>query len=276
MINFKLKNIDNIVPWGSEDDQSMHWFALTNGEYWIEIQNATLFEYTDQVINYWGGERKYASYQIIRFIEDFTRLFFCITESIPGDLFENVKSAKLLKEIEVQRQRWMREETASGDKEMVVEASSTWIMNRTLDSRHLTGGPQISFFRHNEKIVIVWIADELVDNRIPIWTAQTGEAEMDFEDFIAKIEDFGEKFWEEMEKQVDHALKRDWGPITIDSAKLKERQIEMAGDFDYWIKILRQDVLYQKLRNSGAIPETNWQSVRESMDKLNNNSPNKG
>ncbi|NUO00641.1 MAG: hypothetical protein HUU01_08495 [Saprospiraceae bacterium] len=276
MIKFKLKNIDNILPFESEENQVMHWFALTDGEYWIEIKGATLFEYTDDIIHYWGGEYKYADYQIIRFIEDFTSLFFNITESVPGDLFEKVKSAKLLKEIEEQRQIWMREEIVSDDKEMAIEESSRWIMDRTLDSWHLIGGPKISFFRHNEKVAIVWIADEVADNRIPIWTAQTGEVEMDFEDLILQIEDFGRRFLAEMEKQVENALKRDWGAIIIDMVKLKERQIEMAEDFNYWIKILRQDVLFQELRKSGALPETNWQSVRESLGKLNNNSSSKG
>ncbi len=271
MINFKLENIDNINSFGSEGDQSMHWFALTNGEYWIEIQNVTLFEYTNEIRHYWGDTERYASYQIFRFIMDFTALFPSITESIPSDLFEKVKSAKLLGEIGNQM-RIM----ASPDNEMAIEESYWWIRNRTLFSEYFTGAPEITFFRCNEKIKIIWIANQVVDNRIPIWTAQTGEAEMDFEDFIVKIEDFGKKFLIEMEKQVNSALERDWGDIIIDKTKLKECQIEMVGNFDYWIKILRQGVLYQKLRDSGAFPETNWQRVRESIDKLNNNSPNNG
>lgn len=273
MINFKLKNIDKIVPFGSDGNQVMHWFALTDGAYRIEIKNATLFEYTDEIQNYWGGDYKYVDYQIIRLIEDFTSLFFKITESVPDDLFEYVKSAKLLNKIEEQRQIWTG---ISDDKEMAIEESFRWIIDRTLYSHHLTGGPQISFFRHNEKILLVWIANQLVDDKIPIWTAQTGEVEIDFEDFILQIEDFGKNFFAEMEKQVNHALERDWGPIIIDKIKLKEEQIERAGDFDYWIKILKQDVLYQKLRTSGALPETNWEKVRESIDELINHSPNKG
>lgn len=279
MIHFKLKNINKIVSFGPEGDQTMHWFALTDGEYWIEVGDVTLFEYTDEILNYWGGDYRYVTYPIIRFIEDFTALFFQITESIPDDLFEYIKSKELLNKIEAQSKMWMEERIDKADlddKEITVEESIRWILNRTLYSPHLTGAPQIRFFRNKDKILIVWVANQLVENKIPVWTARTGQFEINFEDFIVQIEKFGKKFIEEMEKQVNRAMEKDWGPVTIDRKKLKEQQIEREGDFDYWIKILRQDVLHQKLLKSGAIPETNWGKVKESLDKLFYISPNKG
>lgn len=148
MIKFKLKNIDDIIPFGSDGNQTIHWFGLTYGEYWLEIKNIKIFEYSDEILSHWGGQYKYVDYQIIRFIEDFSSLFFKITESIPSDLFDYVKSPKLLDEIEGQRRIWAG---ISYDKEMVAEESFKWITDRTLDSSHLTGGPRISFFRNDKK-----------------------------------------------------------------------------------------------------------------------------
>lgn len=268
MINFKLNHIDNIFPFGPKGDKTLHLFALTDGAYWMKINSSNLFEYTDEILNHWGGTCKYAEYQIMRFIEEFSSLFFKITEPIPSDLYVYVNSAKLLKQIEAQKVLWEGEKMDSGGKEIIYEESFGWILDRTLNSHHLTAAPCISFFRNNDKITIVWIADQLVENRIPIWTAQTGEVEMDFEDFVFHVEDFGKKFLAKMERQINNAVEKDWGPILIDKIKLKEQYIGLAGDFDYWIKILRQDVLYQSLRKHGSIPETNWESIRKNIQSM--------
>jgi hypothetical protein len=45
LIDFKLRPLDRVTPWGGLEAPSLHWLALTEGEYWIEAGGRTLFEY---------------------------------------------------------------------------------------------------------------------------------------------------------------------------------------------------------------------------------------
>jgi hypothetical protein len=76
MINFKLKELDKMAPWGQEPELSLHWFGLTDGDLWLIFGNQTIYEYSKEAMDFWGSKpTPYNDYQLSRFIEDFTRLF---------------------------------------------------------------------------------------------------------------------------------------------------------------------------------------------------------
>jgi hypothetical protein len=68
-INFSLTPLELVQPWGNPDRQSLHWFGLTHGQYWIEVGTAVLFEYSTAVQERFGTPR-YCDYQVSRLHED--------------------------------------------------------------------------------------------------------------------------------------------------------------------------------------------------------------
>jgi hypothetical protein len=56
VINFILRELDKISPWGQEPELSLHWFGLTDGDLWLTFGNETIYEYSKEAINYWGNK----------------------------------------------------------------------------------------------------------------------------------------------------------------------------------------------------------------------------
>lgn len=46
-INFRLQELDKIMPFGTAPDLTFHWFGLTDGYLWIDVGNRTIYEYSD-------------------------------------------------------------------------------------------------------------------------------------------------------------------------------------------------------------------------------------
>ena len=44
LIDFTLLPLAMVQPWGRPDNLSLHWFGLTDGQYWIEVGENKLFE----------------------------------------------------------------------------------------------------------------------------------------------------------------------------------------------------------------------------------------
>lgn len=151
VIHFKLKHIEEILPWGQEPDRSMHWFGLTDGDLWLTFGNETVYEYTQDVLDYFGNKpSRYNDYQLARFVEDFTAIFDTIREPVSEKLYE------LTADLFVFHQN-TRKWTGLHDSDefdfdvffdQKYEPLTSWINLRTLYSRHLMGGPFLSFFRN--------------------------------------------------------------------------------------------------------------------------------
>lgn len=263
MINFKLIEIDKILPWGQEPELSLHWFALTEGDLWLTFGNETIYEYTKEAIDYWGNKHTpYNDYQLSRFIEDFTALFNKIREPIP-EYFYNL--TKNLKKFESDARKWLDLNDEEEDLDNVFYSEKydkliSWTYQRTIDSSHLIGGPNLSFFRSNKKVRIVWDTEHFLENGIRLWTAKSGSFEMDYSDFIDKIKTFGQSFFSAMDKQVELAIANEWGNIKIDKNRLVEEHKERKDEFFSTLLLLDQ----------GSTDKTNWTEVEQLFNRMTN------
>ena len=48
IFHFKLKHPEQIAPWGIAQEQNMHWFGLSDGQYWMELNGSYLYEYSEK------------------------------------------------------------------------------------------------------------------------------------------------------------------------------------------------------------------------------------
>ena len=263
MINFKLRELDEISPWGREPALSLHWFGLTDGDLWLTFGNETIYEYSKEAINYWGNKSTpYNDYQLSRFIEDFTGLFDKIRESIPQEFYDLTKD---LKRFQSDTEKWLdiydtEEDDHSDFYFEEYDKLVSWIYKRTFDSGHLIGGPNLSFFRRNNKVRIVWDTEFILENGISLWTAKDGSFEMDYFDFIDKIKIFGQSFFFEMDKQIELVLAKEWGNVKIDKQRLVEEHKERKEYFFSTLRLLEQE----------PSNKTNWTEIEKLHNRMTN------
>ena len=263
MIHFELKPMDEAQPSGTKDDLKMSWFWLTEANLWLTFGDTTLYEYTLEAINYFGKHKSpYNEYPLIRFIEDFTELFDTIRESIPKETYQLTKD---LNGFLNDANKWLDiyetdEDEVSDFYFEEYDPLISWTYRRTLDSGHLTGGPHISFFRCEDKIRIVWKTEHQLDNGIKLWKAKDGNVEILYSDFIVQVKEFGRRFFEQMNKQVEFAIEKDWKGVQIDKNGLVEEHAEREKKIHHQINLLEQKI---KTR-------TNWKLINELNKRMQN------
>ncbi|SFO69616.1 hypothetical protein SAMN05428949_6220 [Chitinophaga sp. YR627] len=259
-INFKLRHPDNILPWGDQPDTSMDWTVLTDGEYWLDLNKTTLYEYTNEVLA--GGEpdgSTYVEYQLVRLIEDWTSLFESIAEPVPDAFYAISRDNSYLYRFYAAVTKWMdnMSEDPSIDMETYDKAIE-WIYSRTLNAMHLTGGPSISFFRNANNISVVWKADHLTENNISVWTAQNGSVEMEYRTFVNEMEDFGNRFFEAMDNQVQIAIEKDWGTTRLNKEQLVQEHQERRSEFQRSLAVLKGE----------PAKHTDWDLINSLITKM--------
>lgn len=261
MINFKLRELDKIEPWGQEPELSLHWFGLTDGDLWLTFGNQTIYEYSKEAIDYWGNKpTPYNDYQLSRFIEDFTGLFDKIRESIPEEFYDLTKD---LKKFQSDTKKWLEindtdEDNYSDFYFEEYDKLISWTYQRTFDSAHLIGGPWLSFFRRNDKIRTAWETEHTLENGICLWTAKDGSFEMNYSDFIDEIKRFGHSFFTEMGKQVERAVAKDWGQVKVDKERLIEEHQERKNDFYSSLALLEQE----------PMDKTDWSEIDQLFKRM--------
>lgn len=256
-INFKLKKLDKIEPFGQESHRSLHWFGLTDGLLWIEVGTQTIYEYSEEANDFFGSCGRYNEYQIARFLEDFTHIFRYVGESVPEKLYQNID--RFGERSEQWRISHEEEEDALFDLFFDEEYCTLceWWWNRGFDSGHLIGGPEIYCFRCGEKIKILWESTFQTGSGKSIWTAPKGCFEMPYEEFISSVTFFLHSFFDAMDEQVENAVKRDWGSIELDKQRLLEENEKRKSDFLGAIDLLKNTDEY-----------TDWDKVMALYEKM--------
>ncbi len=93
------------------------------------------------------------------------------------------------------------------------------------------GGPHIGCFRFEDKIKLLWESSYQLDNGESIWTAPMGIVEMKYEEFVSSVMEFYESFFDAMDKQVENAVAKDWGNVSLDKERLVEENEERRSEF---------------------------------------------
>ncbi len=263
MINFKLRDYDKINPVGQEPNLYLSWFWLTDGDLWLKYGDQTIYEYSKEALQHFGDKLSpYNDYYIVRFLEDFTERFEKISVSIPKKFYcltENIQQFKN------DSQRWLDIYDTDEDEYSDFyfddyDKLISWTYERLFDSGHLIGGPHLSFFRHKDKIRIVWDTEHTLENGISLWTAKDGNFEMNYSDFVNEVKKFGQNFFEEMDNQIELTLAKDWGDIKVDKARLKEEHKERKQEFYKNLFFLEQE----------TNDETDWIGIDKLYERMIN------
>jgi hypothetical protein len=74
LFNFVLRPLGDVAPWG-KDPPKLHWFGLTDGWFWLEADDQTLFRFSDTFLEQRCGQGStapvpYVDYYVVRLWED--------------------------------------------------------------------------------------------------------------------------------------------------------------------------------------------------------------
>ena len=262
MINFKLNDFDKIRPVGQESNLFLSWYWLTDGEIWLSFGDNKLYEYSNEAISYFGKENKYNSYFLVRFLEDFMWLFKRIGEPVPDNLYDLTSNITSFLD---NTQKWLNIYESDDEDEEYSDfyfeeysKLTSWLFDRSFTSIELIGGPTIFFIRSKDRIRIIWLSDETLENGIRLWTAANGSFEMDYSEFTNEVKNFGDTFFKQMERQVELAIAKEWGDVKIDKTNLLKEQKLYQQEFDENYKNLTQN----------DIQSTNWQEICLLYDRM--------
>jgi hypothetical protein len=241
MIHFQLHTVDQVALWGDAPG-SIHWFGLTDGLYWLRFGETTLFEYSDTLLSHWKSEVRYVDYHIIRLVEDLSELFAAIAEPMPEHFYERVKTPEAIHQFFDQIDQWRDDNSKSDEWDEIDERHSEmgiWVWDRRLDTGYLNYQPKIYFWRVADKLHLTWITDAMTEECIPVWSAKNGGYSMDYQEFVAQVEDFGHRFFDAMALQVQNAIAKDWGEVEIDKPALLEEQKTRKETFAQYLALLK-------------------------------------
>lgn len=70
LFEFELARIESVLPFGGPGNQSLSWFALTDGRFQMAVGEHTLFRYTDEILSHWGVSEQDTDYQVAAFAQD--------------------------------------------------------------------------------------------------------------------------------------------------------------------------------------------------------------
>ena len=241
-INFSLKPLDDITPWGGTKP-SLHWFGMTDGQLWITVGENNIYEYSQAAIDHFHCDLRYNDYQLSRFLEDFSDTFRFVREPIPAALYNGLDTFRN------RVHHWHDAQIGDDDDddaywdffENEYEPLTDWYQRRSFDSGHLVGGPYFSFCRcgeTGEKIKICWESDDRLESGGHIWTVPCGVFELPYREFVAEVERFYTAFFEAMDKQVERALQKDWGAVEVDKAYLAKEHAERKEGFSRAVALL--------------------------------------
>lgn len=230
-INFKLKPLGEIEPFGEKGRWSLSWFGLTDSLLWITAGDKTVYEYSDAALKEWGG-CKYNDYYLSRFLEDFSEIFASIAEPVSRVHYDSVEEFEERCEKQLEQ---LPDDVDDPEFDRLYDEyleQRAWFGDRVFDSGHLKGGPLIGCFRCEDKLKLYWNGDVPLESGESIWTAPRGSFEMPYEEFAAEVKRFFAEFYREMDKQVKRALERDWGEIAVDKEYLVRENAERKIGFD--------------------------------------------
>lgn len=205
MFRFALKPLNEVQLWGEPGDQSLHWYALTDGYYFIEAGTERILWYSETACRAQGWEfpptphgfEWAASYHLCRLFEDVAQVVPAVLEPVPDDVAQILDNAEDHRKYDDFVNNW--------DWQDDTEDGLLWVSQRTIDTAYLRAGPWVTFWRTGDTIRV------RCDNRlnlldgVQIWSAELVEHELPVDDFLASLHEFGDSLLQAMDKRVQEA-----------------------------------------------------------------------
>ncbi|GAA6139686.1 hypothetical protein NBRC116583_34330 [Arenicella sp. 4NH20-0111] len=240
LFEFKLKPLEEIIPWGEENNLYLSWFGLTDSNYYMNVGKEKLFEYSTELLRYWSKDNSndeihvspYFDYQVSRLHEDLLAILPNVLQEIPKALFDCIATVEKQKNWEYSLASFADSyENEDPVEEMdffdAYTQATDWFQCRKLAG--IGGGPDILIFRFDEQVVIRWDNSDYSQDGIGTWSASSGEFLLPVEKFVEEVHSFHDKLMKGMEDRVSLIASNDaLSNISIDKQELAREQEERS------------------------------------------------
>lgn len=253
---FKLRPVEQVQPWGGPTDPNLHWFGLTDGEYWIQAGDHRLFEYSDAAQTRFGVSR-FCDYQVVRLLEDVLDLAPYALEPIPEELRRYIA----LDESSGWDHFWPKwcatidERDSSEEVLGLLDDAGSWLGRRKLDSGYLTPSTNVVMWSDSNSVHIQW------DNRgkfldgCQTWSAQFGAWNIPRAAFKAEVLGFHGRLVEQMAQRVVQVAQGALAEhIRVDIEGLRREQQVRERSIDRALEL--------------PAPPTDWSAVAAAIREL--------
>jgi hypothetical protein len=258
-INFSLTPLELVQPWGNPDNQSLHWFGLTDGQYWIDVGSDALFEYATAVQERFGFPR-YCDYQVSRLHEDLLDMVPAILEPVPANLVAYLCGASRKPWDEVYR-RWFEDGDGFADKAefwRLSDAAHEWIDHRSLDSGYLSPSANITFWSDEANVYVGWDNSDSLVEGLHAWQALNGAYSVSRTVFESEVHSFHNRLMADMQIRIEQVRAGTLPTfVQLDIAELDRQQQQRGQGFSNAFSRCR--------------PRTEWGHVADAIRRIEAN-----
>jgi hypothetical protein len=220
---FELAAIESIAPWGAASDAYLSWFALTWGNFWIDLGGVELFRYAPAALAAWGVTNPYADYQIASFVRDLRSCLAPALAPLPFEIERLAADVHGLAELQSSTRR-SADAMGTHDAADLYYAAWRWLGERSPCMAYLVQYPRFHFVRIGEEIEIGYDNRGCLIDGVPVWTAQIGAHRISVDAFAAAMTEVSTSLLAAMAARIDDL---DAGRATpqapIDVASLREQ-----------------------------------------------------
>lgn len=234
LFEFKLKPLQEVVPWGEKPDLNLHWFGLTDGIYYMNVGGEQLFRSSIEILNHWKKKhpdldvnQPHVDYQVVRLYEDLLERLTDILQPIPTELQTYVISHQSQDDWEKELWKIYNSTEDEGIESLYYLATEWWNRCRGLSTMHLNHGQNIWLWRTGDTVHIRWINESIEINGIQPWTAVKGDFKLNVDEFQKEVQIFHNRLIEEMGQRIEELKTKNPIPhINIDIPSLEKEHEE--------------------------------------------------
>ena len=266
----------------------LHWFGLTDGYYWLQMnEKDEFFRYSTGILTDWGEERyaaeptsgpwqkgyptvfpplPYADYYVVRLWEDILALLPDLLEPLPSSLAHMLATEERAKQWRERIRRWEKslgigeddedDGDENEDKEMweTFLQATMWWHHRQLDVHPLLSGPCLWFWNDGQDIHGLWDNSQCWWGDILAWESLGGKIQLPYARFLDEVSSFHTRLFSAMEERVQEA-KNSWPrpDVALDLDQLEKEQHDRFYRLD------------RALERAATKTATDWNAVIDAM-----------
>ncbi|MGW4830343.1 DUF5984 family protein [Amycolatopsis japonica] len=230
--HFRLRPLADVETWG---DRHPHWFGLTDGWYWIDVNGHKLFHHPSNTV---AGKPAPVDYYVARLWEDLLEMLPSVLEPVPADLVDRMTR---------DHDAWCEEAVEDA------EAALDWYSSHFMYTGYLATSPRVVLWRSiadQNMITVDWrhTAEHGLDCTVP----RQGQASVPTELFLRAVEEFNRELIDAMGRRITEIEARGPNPDThLEQLRQEHRQ--------------RSRSLAATLQH---VPATDWTAVREGVARI--------
>lgn len=260
LFEIDLKPVEDIAPWGTGDNQSLSWFALSEGRLRINAGDEELFRHSSEILAHWGKPAPDKGYFLAELARDVLKSVATGILPLPPHIERIAASWEVLMRLR-ERSKVREDKGDHGAYEQYNKAWG-WLEDRSPWTSYAATMPQIHFIRFGLDIRIYWDNRDYKVDGIGVWAAQKGSASLALDAFLGEWRDFAERLLNAMGERIrliaDGTIKPQI-PVDLDT---------LQKEHDQWCEELRRQLHTQPREEEEEEAAVSWKVAGDALKAI--------